>query len=412
VGAPGDEHSEAAPPPPGELSAIDFRALKKSFAQLEPQSDKLMAYFFASLFVRNPEFRAMFPLAMGAQRRRLFDALARCVWGADEPESLSDYLRQLARDHRRYGVLDQHYRAFCDSLLGALQAFGGPGWNERAGDAWRALLGHAATIMSEAAREASGEPAWWVGEVVGHDRRGPDVAVVTLRTEPAAGLRYRSGQYLDIQVPRWPRVWRSYSIANAPRPDGTVDLHVRAIPGGRVSSALVSQTGVGDAVLIGPARGQMTAAGASSGTVLCVAGGTGLAPLKAIAEELASPARAPEPPQVRLLVAARDERDLYDLASLDELTAHRPALKITPVIAGSRGNEHGQGVLAAMARHLPAGPADVFVCGPPGMVRAALRLAAEQAPHLRVHADMPGSWRDGRRAVPCQPPGSGPACRA
>ena len=48
-----------------------------------------------------------------------------------------------------------------------------------------------------------------------------------------------------MQVLRWPRVWRKYSIANAPRADGTLDLHIRAIPGGQVSTTLVHDTGGG-----------------------------------------------------------------------------------------------------------------------------------------------------------------------
>jgi hypothetical protein len=31
-------------------------------------------------------------------------------------------------------------------------------------------------------------------------------------------LPYRPGQHISVQVPRWPRIWREYSVANAPRP--------------------------------------------------------------------------------------------------------------------------------------------------------------------------------------------------
>ena len=55
--------------------------------------------------------------------------------------------------------------------------------------------------------------------------------------------------------PRWPRQWRSYSIVNAPRPDGTLTLHVTAVPGGLVSTALVYHTRPGDILLLGAPDG-------------------------------------------------------------------------------------------------------------------------------------------------------------
>jgi NAD(P)H-flavin reductase len=358
-----------------------------------------MAYFFASLFVRNPEFRPMFPLAMVNQRQQVFEVLAKCVWGADEPESLADYLRQLAVDHRRYGVMDSHYRPFCDAMLAAVQMFASTtNWTARAETAWRSFLDFIADAMTEGARDAADEPAWWVGEVIRHDRRGSDLAVLTLRPEPGAELPFRPGQYLTVQVPRWPRVWRRYSIASLPRANGTLDLHVRAVPRGRVSNVLVTETSPGDPVLIGPARGSMTAdCAAEDSSVLCVAGGTGLAPLKAIAEDLARPGRRPEAPGTRLLVGARDECDLYDMPDLRLLEATCPDLSITAAVPDRHGSSRGQGILPAVARALPEGPGDVFVCGPPAMVRDVIGLVAEQAPHLRVHADGPGCLRGDRR---------------
>jgi len=69
-----------------------------------------------------------------------------------------------------------------------------------------------------------------VGEIIAHDRRSVSVAVLTIR--PDKPLPYRPGQYVPVQVTKWPRVWRPYSIANAPRADSLIELHVRAVPAG------------------------------------------------------------------------------------------------------------------------------------------------------------------------------------
>src|SRR5260370_7087805 len=133
-----------------------------------------------------------------------------------------------------------------------------------------------------AAADAEVQPAWWTGEIVQHDRRTETVAVLTIR--PDRPLSYVAGQYVQVQTLRWPRTWRSYSIANAPRASGLLDIHVRAVPGGMVSSALVSHCGTGDIVLLGAARGGMRVSDDPARDLVCVAGGTGLAPLKAIPE--------------------------------------------------------------------------------------------------------------------------------
>jgi len=220
-----------------------------------------MEYFYAHLFTQHPEMRAMFPLTMSEHRERVFAALARLVWSMDSPQALTAYLEQLGLEHRKFGVKEKHYQAFFDALLAMVQHFSGSGWTGRTQQAFTAALDHVAAGMRRAAElDAQREPAWWVGEVVRHELRSPSLAV--LRVRPDQPLRYRAGQYVSVQVARWPRVWRSYSIANAPRADGLLDLHVRAVSGGMVSNSLVHHCQVGDTVALGPARGDQAIAGA------------------------------------------------------------------------------------------------------------------------------------------------------
>ncbi len=365
-----------------------------------------MAYFFATFFAHNPALRPMFPLALDGSRQQVFEALTRCVWASDRPESLTGWLTELARDHRKYGVQEHHYRPFCDALLAAGRAFGGGAWSAPAQAAWAAAVHHIAAVMADAARQFSAEPAWWLADVVEHDQRRPDLAVLTLR--PDQPLPYRAGQHISVQVPRWPRVWREYSIANAPAPDGLLRLHVRAVPGGVVSTALVHQTRAGDAVILGRARGDMTADAVTSRRVACVAGGTGLAPVKAIAEALTGPDRPPPYPDVQVFAGARSEADLYDLPDLMRLAEARPSLTVVPVVSGEAchpgacypGACHpGPGYRGGLAGSLPGvaaahlGPRtkDIVVSGPAGMVARAAAIIPAYAPGARVHLDpLPG----------------------
>jgi NAD(P)H-flavin reductase len=364
----------------------DYAILKQTLATSDPAADGEMAYFYSLLFTANPELRAMFPVAMDEQRRALSAALARCVWSMDNPQSLHEYLAQLGRDHRKYGVQEQHYRVFGETLATALRLLNGPSWSPETAAAWHAAISHVCSVMATAAHDAEAEPPWWVAEVIRHERRCPDLAVLTVR--PSQPFAYQPGQYLSVQVLPWPRVWRNYSIANAPRADGTLDLHVRATPGGQVSTALVHGTRVGDTVLLGPARGGMVADRGSARDVLAIAGGTGFAPMKAIIEGLGAQPGGQAARRIRLFVGARRRADLYDLPDLARLEAACGQLEVITALSDDPGAGGVQGLVHAVVRRQASWQdCDVFVSGPPAMVRATLRVLAHRASGEHLYCD-------------------------
>jgi NAD(P)H-flavin reductase len=397
------EHAAKRSPQPEYLAAADAgngnsaagisefhaRLVKESFAAIEARSGEVMEHFYARLFAEHPEVRAMFPLAMSAQRERVFGALARMVQVVDNPGALAMRARQLGRDHRKFGVRDKHYDGFFGALLAAIRHFS-PAWTAETQAAWDvALSAVAGSMRAAAAADARHGPPWWIGEVVRHDPRGPDLAVLTI--QPDQPLSYLPGQYLAVQVARWPRAWRNFSIANAPRASGSVDLHVRAIPGGLVSTALVHYVRSGDAILLGPARGEMTIAQDCGRDLLCVAGGTGLAPIKAIIEAVAS-ARQSWRPAITLYVGARTAAGLYDMRELALLEAWYPALKIIPVVSRDPDWPGRAGTLPDVLRQdaSPEGR-EVFISGPAPMVTGAVRVLARRVAREHIHHDPIGA---------------------
>ncbi|WP_018656184.1 globin domain-containing protein [Actinomadura flavalba] len=373
---------------------------------MEASGEKAAAYFYGRLFAAEPRVRALFPPAMDVQRDRLFQALTTIVFRLDDPDSLLPYLRRLGRDHRKYGVRPEHYPAVGAALLATLRKFAGPAWSAEAETAWTAAYRTASTLMIEAAEQDADTPPWWVAEVTAHDRRAHDLAVLTLR--PGQPVPFTPGQYVTVQCARWPRVWRPFSVANAPRADGSLELHVRAVPGGWVSGALVRSTAPGDTVLLGPPLGTMTLDPGSDRDLVLVAGGTGLAPLKAVLEQVATtaPHRA-----VHLVVGARDERGLYDLPGLRALTEACPGLRIVPVLSDAYGEHPYRAgllpdVLPEVLRGLPdLDEHEAFVCGPADMTRTAVdALRRLGVPSARIHHDLAET---GEPVVPELPPARG-----
>jgi NAD(P)H-flavin reductase/hemoglobin-like flavoprotein len=359
-----------------------------------------MNYFYSRLFVQHPEIRALFPLALDEHAQLVFSALARLVWSMDSPAALDCQLAQLGQDHRKYGVKEAHCKPFFDALLATVRHFTGHYWTPEAQVAWEAALGHASAVMVAAAVSgAATQPPWWIGEVVRHDRRTHSLAVLTIRaSEP---LRYLPGQYLAVQVARWPRVWRNFSVANAPRANGLMDLHVRAVPGGLVSNALVHHTRVGDTMLLGHARGSMTLHMQShrgqfpEDDLLCIAGGTGLAPIKAIIEDVINTCKdSSGRPRISLFVGARRQEDLYDMPDLLALQSAYQLLTVVPVVSDEPGFSGLSGRLPDVVRsHANCSGAEIFVSGPAAMVRATEQVLARRASAERIHYDPPDAPR-------------------
>jgi NAD(P)H-flavin reductase len=366
--------------------SADPRIVKASFAQIEPAAEKATAYFYGRLFAENPRLRALFPPAIDVQRDRLFRALTRIVWSLDSPEALATYLARLGLDHRKFGVLGEHYDAVGAALIATIKRFSGDTWTPEVEEAWTAAYATAAAVMIRAAEsDAVRAPPWWVAEVVGHELRGPDIAVLTVR--PRKRLAHVAGQHVSVQSARWPRVWRPFSVANVPRDDGLLRFHVRAVPGGWVSGALVRHTTAGDTLLLGPAGGTMVLDPESGRDLLCLAGGTGLAPLKAIIEQVVE---AGQRRAVHLVCGARTERGLYDLAELRALESAHPRLRVTPVVSDESGYPGMRGTVPEVLGRFCGRDDDreAYIAGPAEMIAKSVAALQELGvPPGRIHHD-------------------------
>ena len=365
--------------------AINPRLIKSSLEAIGPIADKVVGHFYAVLFLIDPALRDLFPVAMDAQRDRLFQSLLRIGRDVENPVALTAYLQQLGRDHRKYGVSPGHYTHVGTALVTALARYAGDLWTEELQTSWGEAYQLAATVMIEAAGEqAQQTPAFWHGRVIRHEPRGSDLAVVTI--EPDQLLPYQAGQYISVQTLRWPRVWRHYSVANRPRKDHLLELHVRAVPAGWVSSTLVYHTKVGDMLRLGSALGTMVLDDSSTRPILCIGGGTGISPIKAMVEEMA---RSDRPRSMQVFFGVRRLYELYDLGAFTRMALRYPWLTVAPVVS----NEWDYPGLSGPVVEVAAGLAnweehDVYLCGPPAMVRTGLaRLEHAGIAPAQLHFD-------------------------
>lgn len=228
--------------------------------------------------------------------------------------------------------------------------------------------------------------------------------MVRLIGEP---VPFRAGQYVDVAVPRHPRLPRRLSPALPPSLDGKMEFHVRSVPGGWVSGSIVADTVPGDQWQISSPRGELTV-DENGPTVVMVAGGTGLAPLRSIILDLT---QVENPPEVYLFVGGRTVRDLYASDMLWILTQQLPWLTIIPVVEDVTDpgapdewyerivahvgpvNFHEDDLLEGtlgdvVAAHGAFVDHQVLVSGSPGMVRSTRdRLVATGTPAEAIRFD-------------------------
>lgn len=363
-------------------------------------SDELIRRFYATWFARDPGVRDLFPLDLTHQRQA-FTLAMRWLFGefvAQRSTEPVTFLAQLGRDHRKYGVTDRQYTTMCQSMFLTLRDELGDRFTAAVDNATTEALSLIAGAMSGAAA-ADRQPAWWDGTVVEFGRMSRDIAVVRLQLDQP--MPYHSGQYVSVQVPQCPRLWRYFSPSMPSDAQGRIEFHVRAVPGGLVSPAVVTQTRPGDRWRLSSPHGGMRI-DRDGADVLMVAGSTGLAPLRALIMDLM---RFGENPRVHLFFGGRHPCELYDLQTLWEIAGCSPWLSVTPVsesaddppwAADYPDPEPPRGLHVRQIGRLPEvvtdyggwGDRQILICGRPEMVMATrAALIANGAPSEHIQHD-------------------------
>jgi NAD(P)H-flavin reductase/ferredoxin len=199
--------------------------------------------------------------------------------------------------------------------------------------------------------------------------------ILHVRVALSEPMHYHAGQYANLSVPGVEGS-RSYSFAEAPGAGGTTDLsfHVRLIPDGAVSGWLAGADRVGTTIGVDGPYGIFHLREADV-PILCIAGGSGMAPIKAMLEHGGE--RALDRPVV-YLYGARAQADLYADALVDKLVVGwRGPIRFLPVLSEEPDDSDWQGARGLVTDFIDAvddfklAGCQAYLCGPPAMIDAA-----------------------------------------
>jgi naphthalene 1,2-dioxygenase ferredoxin reductase component len=166
--------------------------------------------------------------------------------------------------------------------------------------------------------------------VVGIDDLTHDIKRVRLSLSKP--FNFSPGQYATVQFT--PEHIRPYSMASTANGQ-EVEFHIRLVPDGRVTSYVAADLKAGDSVRLSGPLGTAYLRRKSEDPVLCIAGGTGLAPILSILRGMAE-TQTNRP--VHVYFGVRSEADVYGTHWLEELRERLPGLQVHIVLASAEGD--------------------------------------------------------------------------
>ncbi len=200
-----------------------------------------------------------------------------------------------------------------------------------------------------------------------HDIRGIQLQLIT----PAA-IDFKAGQYIDVLVPGTEE-WRSYSMANPPSQNDTIEIMVKLMSGGLFSDYVNRSLAPGARLTLQGPYGNFYLRNTNREAVF-IAGGSGMAPILSLLRDMAEK-RNSRP--VTYFYGARAQRDLFLVEELQALEQKLPQFRFVPALSESNPDEEWTGevgLVTDVVKRFAADCADLeaYLCGPTAMIDVAI----------------------------------------
>ena len=210
-------------------------------------------------------------------------------------------------------------------------------------------------------------------------RASHDVMLLDLQLPGNDSFSFRAGQYIDFLLRDGSR--RSYSMANAPHQTGSLQLHLRHMPGGLFTDHVFGAMKEKEILRIEGPQGSFFLRESSDKPIIFLASGTGFAPIKAILEHMQHH-NIQRP--ATLYWGGRRPADLYLHDWVVSLCASMPQLQYVPVVSDAQAEDSWSGrtgfVHRAVMQDFPdLSQHQIYACGAPVMVEAARTDFVQQA---------------------------------
>ncbi len=220
-----------------------------------------------------------------------------------------------------------------------------------------------------------------------------DIVSLKLNLVEPANFTFKPGQYADIQLPDEDG-HRSFSMATTPTSGSPVEFLIKKYAGGKFSELLGGGLKVGDELKVDGPYGSFTLREWSDKPVVCIGGGAGMAPILALLRHMAEE-KINRP--VTFYYGARNLTDLFYLDEIKRIGEQIADFRFVPCLSDTwpddwsetgLNGESGFVTDVVVAQEKEMSASEYYLCGPPPMVDAALKLLDDNDVSLeQIHFD-------------------------
>ena len=211
-------------------------------------------------------------------------------------------------------------------------------------------------------------------------------------------VNFTSGMYVQLVIPPYGKVkgttQRAYSMSSRPLDKNKIEVLIRLVPGGIATTYVHEHLKEGDSMqLIGP-FGEFQRS-ETNAIMICVAGGSGMAPFKSILHDLVDKEITDR--EVWYFFGARTTKDMFYLEEMKALEEKLPNFHFVPALSEPREEDHWTGdsglITDVLDRYIkekigPEKEMEGYLCGSPGMINACNNvMTANGIPLEKIYYD-------------------------
>jgi len=216
-----------------------------------------------------------------------------------------------------------------------------------------------------------------------------DINQVRFNLIEPKNINFKPGQYAQLEVPGL-EVQRAYSIASNPDDTTYVELIIRQVPQGTATTFVHKALEVGDKIrLLGP-FGHFYLDEHSSRDIVCIAGGSGKAPIRSILFYLKEHGMNRK---VKYFFGARTKKDLYYTEEFQALSKEFPNFQYYPALSEPLPEDNWTGDIGLITNIVDKycknlEDDEAYLCGSPGMIDACFKVLEKNGmPAERIYCD-------------------------
>ncbi|MDQ7784944.1 MAG: 2Fe-2S iron-sulfur cluster binding domain-containing protein [Desulfomonilaceae bacterium] len=207
-------------------------------------------------------------------------------------------------------------------------------------------------------------------------------------------IEYKAGQYIQFQSPEYgdvsESVYRAYSMCGDCKDKDQIELMVRRVPEGIATTYMFDHLRVGEQVVFTGPFGDFYLRDTDR-RMICVAGGSGMAPIRSIMLDMTSEQIEKRKPI--FFFGARAKRDLFMVDEWREMEERNKGLTFVPALSSPEPDDDWDGETGRVTEVIPRYVEDLsdcegYLCGSPGLLNACVDLLISLGiPEERIYYD-------------------------